>query len=667
MMVRKQMEYIQHEKNATPITSLGQNEVLRLVAVAISEEILQCNAAGIYLRQEDGTYKRMAGYGVMFETMIFDPEEDLMIQRIMNTKQTLYIPDTSIDHRLVSDYVEAFNIKSLLASPIFFEDELFGLIFLFNDRTPMYLSEPEIQRVEVYAHMVSVAIRNAGIFKHRELIAEERLMQGVLRDLCMSTSSEDSLHTCFFYLEKILHTWQLAAYLLDPCDQHTITLIKTWGDKLELGQSLQTLIQDVVKTSQILFIEDVREDERLKGQCHMKSILLIPFASMGQVAGVIAAFNVYPDFQIPLAQSIVDATALTLSNVQYVDRLENMVEERTKELAAANEKVTSIIDGMTDGFFTLDQEWKFTYINKHQFLPQNKTVTEVLGKSIWGIFPKAVGTAMYKEFHRAMREDIPVHFEMRSVYEDVWHEIVAYPYDDGICCLFKNITEKKKYEKELRRLSSLDLIGQMAAGISHEIRNPMTTVRGFLQLLKMENKFIHYKRYLDLMIEELDRANTIITEFLSIGNTRTSELQMLDLNTIVHDIVPLIKIDAASQSQMIAVETGDIPQLLLNRNEIRQLLMNLYRNGFEAMGEGQVLTIKTYKEGNHVILAVQDQGAGISPEVMEKLGTPFFTTKDNGTGLGLGVCYAIAARHNATIDIETGAEGTTFFVKFQAN
>jgi signal transduction histidine kinase len=84
------------------------------------------------------------------------------------------------------------------------------------------------------------------------------------------------------------------------------------------------------------------------------------------------------------------------------------------------------------------------------------------------------------------------------------------------------------------------------------------------------------------------------------------------------------------------------------------------------MSEGKVLTIRTYMADDCVILAVQDQGKGIKPEVLEKLGTPFFTTKEKGTGLGLGVCYAIAARHHAKIEIQTGPEGTTFFVKFKS-
>ncbi|MGQ0419486.1 ATP-binding protein, partial [Bacillus sp. HC-Mk] len=145
-------------------------------------------------------------------------------------------------------------------------------------------------------------------------------------------------------------------------------------------------------------------------------------------------------------------------------------------------------------------------------------------------------------------------------------------------------------------------------------------------------------KYFYLMFEELNRANSIITEFLSMGNTRKLDLQMLDLNSIIRDIIPLIKIDTYNQNKYIQVDTNDIPELLLNRNEIRQLLMNLYRNGLEAMNTGKVLTISTYKEGqNCVVLAVRDQGKGIRPEVLEKLGTPFYTTKDNGTGLGLGV------------------------------
>ncbi|HDR7644830.1 TPA: GAF domain-containing protein [Bacillus mycoides] len=650
-------------------TKLELREVLQRVTMAISEEIVRCNAVGIYLPQEDGTFRGFAGKpetinGVTLDTQVIDPEIDLLAKEVIETKKTISIPDTSKDHRPDPRPVDAFKIKSLLALPISFGQELFGLVFLFDYGAPMNLTDSEIQSVEAYVNMAAVAIQNANNLTQKEnLIAEKQLLLDVTRELSMCSSIQESFDKCFFYLGQILESKNMAAHLLDPIDKTTIkTTIKTtklskdcdWTEADWMEKSYEAKIQEVIQTKNI----------------DSKGLLMIPLVSMGEVLGVIVvgkegkAHN-YDNSQIQLAKSIVDATAPTFSNLLYMDQLESMVEERTRELAAANEKVTSVIEIITDGFFTLNNKWEFTYVNKHQYFPQRKTAKDVLGKNIWEVFPSSVDAVMYKEFHRAMSERITVHFEFFSISDEYWHEVIAYPYDDGICCIFKNITEKKQYEQELKRLSNIDLIGQMAAGISHEIRNPMTTVRGFLQLLKEEHTYEKHNKYFKLMIEELDRANSIITEFLSMGNTKKSDLQMLDLNSIIHDIIPLIKIDTYNQNKYIQVDTNDIPELLLNRNEIRQLLINLYRNGLEAMSTGKILTISTYKEcQNCVVLAVRDQGKGIRPEVLEKLGTPFYTTKDNGTGLGLGVCYAIATRHNAKIEIQTGSEGTTFFVKF---
>ncbi|MDA1762415.1 GAF domain-containing sensor histidine kinase [Bacillus cereus] len=646
-------------------TKLELREVLQRVTMAISEEIVRCDAVGIYLPQEDGTFRGFAGKpetinGVTLDTQVIDPKIDLLAKEVIETKKTIYIPDTSKDYRPDPRPVDAFKIKSLLAMPISFGQELFGLVFLFDYGIPMNLTDSEIQSVEAYVNMAAVAIQNANNLTQKEnLIAEKQLLLNVTRDLSMCSSIQESFDKCFFYLGQILESKNMIVHLLDPLDKTTIktTRLSTdcdWTEADWIGESYEAKIQEVIQTKNI----------------DSKGLLMIPLVSMGGVLGVIVvgkegkAHN-YDNSQIQLAKSIVDATAPTFSNLLYMGQLESMVEERTRELAVANEKVTSVIESITDGFFTLNNKWEFTYVNKHQYLPKRKTATDVLGKNIWGVFPINVDTVMYKEFHRARSEQTTVHFEFLSTPDEYWYEVIAYPYDDGICCIFKNITEKKKYEQELKRLSNIDLIGQMAAGISHEIRNPMTTVRGFLQLLKEENSYEKHTKYFNLMIEELDRSNSIITEFLSMGNTRKSDLQMLDLNSIIHDIIPLIKIDTHNQNKYIQVDTNDIPKLLLNRNEIRQLLLNLYRNGLEAMSIEKVLTISTYKEDqNCVVLAVQDQGEGIRPEVLEKLGTPFYTTKDNGTGLGLGVCYAIAARHNAKIEIQTGSEGTIFFVKF---
>jgi signal transduction histidine kinase len=207
----------------------------------------------------------------------------------------------------------------------------------------------------------------------------------------------------------------------------------------------------------------------------------------------------------------------------------------------------------------------------------------------------------------------------------------------------------------------------MAAGIGHEIRNPMTTVRGFLQILRSKKDCTQYKEYLNLMIEELDRANSIIMEYLSMAKNKPMELKTQNLNNILEALFPLIQADAMVSDKYIKFELATIPDLFLDEKETRQLILNLVRNGLEAMAPGGNLTIKTFTDGEEVVIAVQDQGKGIEPDVLEKIGTPFFTTKNQGTGLGLAICYSITARHNASIKVDTGSTGTTFSVRFRTN
>lgn len=230
--------------------------------------------------------------------------------------------------------------------------------------------------------------------------------------------------------------------------------------------------------------------------------------------------------------------------------------------------------------------------------------------------------------------------------------------------LTQEILDRKLAEIEMARLDRLNLIAEMAASISHEVRNPMTTVKGFLQLLinKQEPKD---KEFFVLMIEELDRANSILSEFLAISRTKLTLLECHNINDIVTSTLPLVQADANNNEQLLTIELNKVPNLPLNIQEIRQLLLNLVRNGLEAMSSGGQLRIKTFCTISEVVLAVSDEGRGMEQSVIEKLGTPFFTTKEQGTGLGLAVCYGIVTRHKGKIRVESSPKGSTFYVSFE--
>lgn len=197
---------------------------------------------------------------------------------------------------------------------------------------------------------------------------------------------------------------------------------------------------------------------------------------------------------------------------------------------------------------------------------------------------------------------------------------------DGVKCslgCFTDLTEKKSMEQELAHLDRLNLIGQMAASIGHEIRNPMTTVRGFLQLLGEIERNQPDREYYDLMIDELDRANSIITEFLALAKNKLTTFENKSINDILDTLYPLILVDALKSEKTIELQKGELPNIPLDDKEIRQLVLNLVRNGLEAMPAKGKLVISTYAEQNHVVLSVKDEGMGISPEVLEKLGPRF--------------------------------------------
>jgi len=217
--------------------------------------------------------------------------------------------------------------------------------------------------------------------------------------------------------------------------------------------------------------------------------------------------------------------------------------------------------------------------------------------------------------------------------------------------------------KELRRLNGLNIVGEMAAGMAHEIRNPMTTVRGYVQYISAKDT--KYTQQFEIMLEELDRVNLIITEFLTLARDKKVELKRCDLNNMVHNIYPLINSDAILHNKIASIDLHTIPEILIDEKEIRQLILNLTRNGLEAMDEKKTLTIATFTDKDSTVLAIRDEGHGIDPEVLKNIGTPFVTTKSNGTGLGLAICYSIANRNHAEITIDTNTNGTTFYVAFK--
>lgn len=338
---------------------------------------------------------------------------------------------------------------------------------------------------------------------------------------------------------------------------------------------------------------------------------------------------------------------------------------KVKQLQLSNQRFIDMLESMSECLFSLDNQLCFTYLNGPAERAIHITRDQVLGKCILDIYHTEEPNEWQLAYEKVMREKTPFYGELFDTFSERWYQVYLYPSrDGGIIGFFCDITERRQLEQEIARLDRLNLIGQMAASISHEIRNPITTVRGYLQYFEKKAQYAEHREQIRTMIDELDRANLIITEYLALSKNKTIDMKRGNLNKVLATLFPLLQADALHSGHAIEMKTMPIPDMYFDEKEIRQLILNLVRNAIEAMPNGGTVTIETCHNYETILLSIQDRGLGITPEALDKLGTPFFTTKPAGTGLGLAVCYRIAQRHKAEIKVKTSTTGTTFFLLF---
>lgn len=213
------------------------------------------------------------------------------------------------------------------------------------------------------------------------------------------------------------------------------------------------------------------------------------------------------------------------------------------------------------------------------------------------------------------------------------------------------ITERKEAEEMLRKSEMLSAIGQLAAGIAHEIRNPLTSLKGFTKLMKEDNK----RNYISIMTMELERIDQIVSELLILAKPQAAEFQVTSLYSVLSDVVMLLETQAIMSN--IQIEMHSEPGVFLVEgiaNQLKQVFINLLKNGIEAMQGGGTIRIHSgVINGNMVWTSVKDEGGGIPAEMLNRLGEPFYSTKTKGTGLGLMMSYKIIENHQGKLYYES--------------
>ncbi|RKQ17411.1 PAS domain S-box protein [Oceanobacillus bengalensis] len=227
----------------------------------------------------------------------------------------------------------------------------------------------------------------------------------------------------------------------------------------------------------------------------------------------------------------------------------------------------------------------------------------------------------------------------------------------------KDITDRKETEKLLVRSEKMSVAGQLAAGIAHEIRNPLTSIKGFLQLIQagVNRKEEYYK----IMIEEIEKMEKITSELLFISKPLTDMKQLESVDDMVKDVEHLLATQAKLKNIDIVIAEPITASIFCDKSQIKQVLINLMKNAIEAMNEAGFITLHVHDTDAEVEILVCDEGPGIPHEIINKLGEPFFTTKQSGTGLGIMISKQILESHHGRMEIMNNeGKGTTFKLVF---
>ncbi|MFJ8265928.1 cache domain-containing protein [Peribacillus asahii] len=355
--------------------------------------------------------------------------------------------------------------------------------------------------------------------------------------------------------------------------------------------------------------------------------------------------------------------------IHSIQEFKTNLQLKEQQLKEQKEFLRKIIDMNPSYIYAIDKAGRFTLVNE--------SLAKLLGTKTQYLSGAKINDFKFKmesDIVRVLREMEETREGLGALLEEEfednegntrWVETVKLPIlspkqevDHQLLFVSTDITERKLAEELLRKSEKLAVVGKLAAGVAHEIRNPLTSIKGFMYLLKEENQ--EYRNYIEIMESELERINFITNEFLALGKPQVMNFQEKEILVLLKDIMTLLDTQAALNNVKVILEfEPNIPLLYCDENQLKQVFINIIKNAIEAMPNGGEIKVEVRVQESSLVVRVADQGYGIPQERIAKLGEPFYSTKEKGTGLGLMISYKIIEAHNGKIKIESEIEKGT--------
>jgi PAS domain S-box-containing protein len=364
-----------------------------------------------------------------------------------------------------------------------------------------------------------------------------------------------------------------------------------------------------------------------------------------------------------------------------IDRQKRAAEEAEATLRQANQRTSMILESITDHFYSVDREWRFTEVNRRAEDNFGKTREELLGKVLMEVFPQSLDTETYKHYQKAMAEQIPVHCEAESRIVPRWYEAYAFPSERGLDIYFRDVTDRKRLEEELRKQAE-ELVeadrrkDQFLAMLGHELRNPLATIANALHLSgQRQSGDPTLDRSRELIERELQQIARLTDDLLDVSRIGRGKIeirhQRLDLAGIVRETIEARRSAVEEAGLTLGLELPPEPAWVTGDPiRLTQVLANLLQNAIKFTDAGGQITIRLVTDDRWARVTVSDTGVGIEPEMLPRVFETFTQAEwsrgrsRGGLGLGLALVKGLIELHGGEVSIHSAGLGQGAEVRF---
>ena len=584
-------------------------------------------------------------------------------------------------HRLLNDLLP--DGHSAILIPLVAEDTTVGALALLRESGARF-SANDLQLLSIMVSHAAVVIKNAIAYEDR--MRQSELELSVLYEFSKRISSapslEDALDSILAIVGEIVPCDESAIYAVDQ--EHDLVVAKAARLGHAQAVEVKSLPMDsdnvicwAIHARKAIVSPDISKDSRFThvglGEDAVRSLMAIPLMVHDDVVGVLGVFSYHAN-----RYSEDDVRVLSIIASQGA-----AIYRELEALTALTSYTNNILSSIAAGVVTLDSDGTILTWNRaaksivgvesekvsgwhYSRLISKLALTQSDKGKLTEIIEQVLQTGQTYQGHKLCFEPtyggrVYINMSVSQLTDNAGEQ-------RGLVCIFEDVTKEIKAEDDLRRMGELAAVGQLAASIAHELRNPLSSIKGaaqFLQEQYSDHSDVH--EFLSIIVEEVNGLNKLTTEFLEFARPIDLESEPLDLREVVDRTLHLMSVLISGSGIDVVQEVGpDLPIIQADEKQIEQVLKNVILNAVEAMPDGGTLHVRarcSAAYGESVELGVSDTGVGIPPDKLENIFLPFVTTKTKGTGLGLSVVQKIVENHGGHIEVQsTVGEGTTFRV-----